>query len=163
MRSTTSSLARVLRVFRGYQAEGTPGKPVRHPVFDVVGYSAHADQADLLNFAARCAAPGRPLLVRLVHGSEPAKAKLGQLVCQRVPGCRWCCRSGRAGMVSESRLRQICPIHAEIAACTPENICSTRGCKLMLSMLPVATGHSCRGFPLTNRAWTKSSSFVTKI
>jgi len=32
----------------------------------------------------------------------------------------------------------------------------------MLSMLPVATGHSCRGFPLTNRAWTKSSSFVTK-
>jgi len=89
MRGTTSSLARVLRVFCGYQAEGTPGKPVRHPVFDVVGYSAHAHQADLLNFAARCAAPGRPLLVRLVrlvHGSEPAKAKLGQLVCQRVLG-----------------------------------------------------------------------------
>jgi len=90
------------------------GKPVRHPVFSVVGYSAHADQADLLKFAGRCAAPGRPLLVRLVHGSEPAKAKLAQLVYQRAPGCRLCCRWGRAGMVFESRSCQICPIHAEI-------------------------------------------------
>lgn len=50
----------------------------------LAGCSARADRADLLNFAACSSAASRLSQVRRVHGSEPAKAKLGLLPRQRV-------------------------------------------------------------------------------
>lgn len=77
-------------LFVGYQAAGTPGRviasgakqvrldgedyAVRAAVYQVGGYSAHADQADLLRFATRMNSP--PGEIRLIHGDEDAKAEL---------------------------------------------------------------------------------------
>jgi metallo-beta-lactamase family protein len=80
-------------VFVGYQAEGTPGRAIqtygpkggwveldgeRHAIRAAVhtlpGYSAHADQGALVGFVRRMRR--QPAEVRLVHGSEPAKAAL---------------------------------------------------------------------------------------
>lgn len=82
-------------LFVGYQAAGTPGRaiqeygprggyvlldgekyPIRAAVHTIGGYSAHADQKDLLNFIRRMRR--RPKLVRLVHGDAAAKAALKQ-------------------------------------------------------------------------------------
>ena len=82
-------------LFVGYQAAGTPGRaiqeygprggyvvldgekyPIRAAVHTIGGYSAHADQKDLLNFIRRMRR--RPKLVRLVHGDAAAKAALQQ-------------------------------------------------------------------------------------
>ena len=94
-------------LFCGYQAAGTPGRDIqargpkpgqeggtvrldgqdiriRAQVHTLAGYSAHADQADLLNFVTRMRRP--PRQVRLVHGDEAAKATLARLLRQRVPG-----------------------------------------------------------------------------
>ncbi len=94
-------------LFCGYQAAGTPGRDIqargpkagqeggtvrldgqdiriRAQVHTLAGYSAHADQADLLNFVTRMRRP--PRQVRLVHGDEGAKAALARLLRQRVPG-----------------------------------------------------------------------------
>jgi metallo-beta-lactamase family protein len=77
-------------VFVGYQAAGTPGRviqsrrravtldgksyPIKAKVHDLAGYSAHADQRNLLNFVRRMRqAPGE---VVLVHGEEKAKRAL---------------------------------------------------------------------------------------
>jgi metallo-beta-lactamase family protein len=77
----------------GYQAAGTPGAaiqkygprggwveldgqryPIRAGVDTISGYSAHADQRDLLNFVKRMRhLPGE---VRLVHGDLQARATL---------------------------------------------------------------------------------------
>jgi metallo-beta-lactamase family protein len=77
----------------GYQAAGTPGAaiqkygprggwveldgqryPIRAGVDTISGYSAHADQRDLLNFVKRMRhLPGE---VRLVHGDSQARATL---------------------------------------------------------------------------------------
>ena len=48
------------------------------------GFSAHADQKDLLGFVGRMRKP--PRQVRLVHGDEDAKATLAALLRQRHPG-----------------------------------------------------------------------------
>lgn len=76
-------------VFVGYQAAGTPGryiqttdwvkidgKPytVRAKTHTLSGYSAHADQADLIRFVQGI--PTKPKEIRLVHGEETAKAVL---------------------------------------------------------------------------------------
>lgn len=80
-------------LFCGYQAAGTPGRAiqatagrggrvelegqsyeVRAQVHTLGGYSAHADQKDLLNFVGRM--QRKPRQVRLVHGGEGAKAAL---------------------------------------------------------------------------------------
>jgi metallo-beta-lactamase family protein len=85
--------ARTDVVFVGYQAEGTPGRAIqtygpkggwveldgerydiRAGVHTLSGYSAHADQAALLGFVKRMRR--RPREIRLVHGSETAKATL---------------------------------------------------------------------------------------
>ena len=58
--------------------------PIRAQVHTLSGYSAHADQADLLNFVTRIRRP--PRQVRLVHGDEDAKATLGRLLRRRLPG-----------------------------------------------------------------------------
>jgi predicted metal-dependent RNase len=42
--------------------------------FTVAGYSAHADQKDLVNFVKRMR--GKPAKIRIVHGDDEAKAVL---------------------------------------------------------------------------------------
>ena len=80
-------------LFVGYQATGTPGRiiqkygprhgyveldgkrcDIRAHVHTVAGYSAHADQKDLVNFVRRMR--HRPREVRLVHGEAEAKQAL---------------------------------------------------------------------------------------
>lgn len=77
-------------LFVGYQGFGTAGRdiqsrrksvrfdnteyPVRANVHTISGYSAHADQNDLLNFVRGMKSP--PANVRLVHGDRDAKAAL---------------------------------------------------------------------------------------
>ncbi|QOR39090.1 MBL fold metallo-hydrolase [Billgrantia diversa] len=80
-------------LFTGYQAHGTPGRDIqrfgpkggwvmldgqridiRARIETVSGYSAHADQHDLLNFVRRMRHPPREL--RLVHGDPHAQAAL---------------------------------------------------------------------------------------
>ena len=48
------------------------------------GYSAHADQRNLLDFIGRMRFPPRE--VRLVHGDAPAKQALAQALRRRHPG-----------------------------------------------------------------------------
>lgn len=80
-------------VFAGYQAAGTPGRAIqkygprggwvdlegerydiRAGVHTLGGYSAHADQADLLRFVRRM--HHRPAEIRLIHGDPEAKRGL---------------------------------------------------------------------------------------
>jgi metallo-beta-lactamase family protein len=76
-------------VFVGYQASGTPGRyiqdsdwvkldgkryDVKAQVHQLSGYSAHADQSDLLRFVEGM--QQRPKAIRLVHGEAEAKAAL---------------------------------------------------------------------------------------
>jgi metallo-beta-lactamase family protein len=87
-------------LFSGYQAAGTPGRviqregakaggggtveldgevvPIRAGVHTLGGYSAHADQKDLLNFIGRI--PKAPAHVRIVHGDDGAKDELARRV-----------------------------------------------------------------------------------
>ncbi len=84
-------------VFVGFQAAGTPGryiqttdwvkldgKPytVRAKTHTLTGYSAHADQADLMKFVQGI--PIKPREIRLVHGEETAK----QVLAQKLGGLR---------------------------------------------------------------------------
>jgi metallo-beta-lactamase family protein len=76
-------------VFVGYQAAGTPGRyiqdsdwvkldgkryDIRAAVHQLSGYSAHADQSDLLRFVEGM--HERPKAIRLVHGESEAKQAL---------------------------------------------------------------------------------------
>lgn len=76
-------------VFVGYQAAGTPGRyiqdtewvrldgkryDIKAQVHQLSGYSAHADQSDLLRFVEGMSE--RPKAIRLVHGEDDAKAVL---------------------------------------------------------------------------------------
>lgn len=89
-------------LFCGYQAAGTPGRAIqqhgprggwveldgrrldiRAKVHTLSGYSAHADQQDLLHFIGRMRSP--PRQVRLVHGDDAAKQALATLLRQRHP------------------------------------------------------------------------------
>jgi len=82
-------------LFVGYQARGTPGRAIqeygpengyvyldgerytiRCGVETISGYSAHADQKDLVNFVKRMRK--RPDTVRIVHGDDDAKWYLKQ-------------------------------------------------------------------------------------
>ena len=90
-------------LFCGYQAAGTPGRAIQafgpkdgHVVLDgqrveirarihtLGGYSAHADQRDLLNFIWRMKSP--PGQVRIVHGDDGAKLTLRRLLLNVKPG-----------------------------------------------------------------------------
>ncbi len=85
--------ARTDVLFVGYQARGTPGRDIQrwgpeggYVVLDgervtiqanihtLSGYSAHADQKDLINFATRMRHP--PGDIRIVHGDTDAKQAL---------------------------------------------------------------------------------------
>lgn len=77
-------------VFVGFQAAGTPGRYIQDKsgwvkldgmkfdinagVHTLSGYSAHADQADLVRFVQGM--QERPKAIRLVHGEPPAKQAL---------------------------------------------------------------------------------------
>jgi len=90
----------------GYQAAGTPGRAIqrfgprggwveldgerfgiRCGVHTLGGYSAHADQGDLLAFVLGIAA-GPPAEIRLVHGDDGAKAALVAALTAAVPSAR---------------------------------------------------------------------------
>ncbi len=82
-------------VFVGYQAMGTPGHYIQHAgdwvrldgrrfeieakIHTLTGYSAHADQADLIRFVEGFQTP--PSKIRLVHGEyQPKKVLAAELV-----------------------------------------------------------------------------------
>ncbi|MBY6208222.1 MULTISPECIES: MBL fold metallo-hydrolase RNA specificity domain-containing protein [Halomonas] len=83
-------------LFVGYQADGTPGRDIQRAtpgshvrledkkvavnatIKTISGFSAHADQQDLLNFVRSAKEPVGE--VRLVHGSEGARRGLGLLI-----------------------------------------------------------------------------------
>lgn len=91
-------------LFVGYQGAGTPGRDIQHygpqggwvmldgerydihaGVTTISGYSAHADQRDLLNFVKHMR--HWPREIRLVHGDAEAKrvlkAKIEALAAKR--------------------------------------------------------------------------------
>ncbi|MCA9193312.1 MAG: MBL fold metallo-hydrolase [Planctomycetales bacterium] len=83
-------------VFVGYQAIGTPGRYIqdtdwvkldgqRYDIHakrhQLSGYSAHADQSDLLRFVEGFSQP--PKAIRLVHGEQEAKRTLADLLTTR--------------------------------------------------------------------------------
>jgi metallo-beta-lactamase family protein len=84
-------------VFVGYQARGTPGQfisrgsewvrldgrryEIAASVHRIHGYSAHADQADLLHFVDTM--PEAPRAIRLVHGEYQPKRTLAELLTER--------------------------------------------------------------------------------
>ncbi|MFA5677997.1 MAG: MBL fold metallo-hydrolase [Pseudomonas sp.] len=87
-------------IFTGYQAQGTPGRmiqqygpgggyvdmegerlDIRAGITTLGGYSAHADQAGLVNFVARMR--HWPEEVRLVHGERSAKETLAAALQSR--------------------------------------------------------------------------------
>lgn len=89
-------------LFVGYQAAGTPGRliqqygprdghvelegqrfDIRASVHTLSGYSAHADQADLLRFASSMRKP--PSTIRIVHGDDDAKEALVRQLAVRLP------------------------------------------------------------------------------
>ena len=84
-------------LFVGYQAAGTPGRdiqeygpkggyvvldgqryPIRARVHTISGYSAHADQKNLVDFVRRMRS--KPKEIRLVHGEESAKKALSSVL-----------------------------------------------------------------------------------
>jgi len=90
-------------LFVGYQAAGTPGRDIlaygptggwveldgqrydiRARVHRLSGYSAHAGQADLVNFVEGI--NPAPKEIRVVHGDAPAKSELRALLEARVGG-----------------------------------------------------------------------------
>ena len=90
-------------LFCGYQAAGTPGRAIqqfgpsggyvdldgqritiRAGIHTLGGFSAHADQKDLLNFIGRMHT--LPAQVRLVHGDEEAKRTLAAELRRRHAG-----------------------------------------------------------------------------
>lgn len=88
-------------LFTGYQAEGTPGRVIQQygqggyvmlegkkytiaaNVHTISGYSAHADQQNLLNFVKRIRS--KPEQIRLVHGDNTAKRTLQQMFKELYP------------------------------------------------------------------------------
>ncbi|HHW09900.1 MAG TPA: MBL fold metallo-hydrolase [Firmicutes bacterium] len=85
-------------VFVGYQAVGTLGRRildgekvvrihgeevrVRAQIHQLTGFSSHADQEELINWVSAFRKP--PEEVFLVHGEEPAMAKLQQLLQEKL-------------------------------------------------------------------------------
>lgn len=93
-------------LFVGYQAAGTPGReileaakqkretggrpsidldggtyPLRAAVHTISGYSAHADQRDLVEFVEGITVP--PKTIRLVHGEEEARTALAGVLAEK--------------------------------------------------------------------------------
>ncbi len=97
--------ARTDVLFVGYQEKGTPGRDIQQygpkggyvyldderidinaAVHTIGGYSAHADQKDLVNFVKRMR--HKPNEIRIVHGEQEAKLKYQSLLADVVPDAR---------------------------------------------------------------------------
>jgi metallo-beta-lactamase family protein len=91
-------------IFVGYQAKGTPGRDIQKygprggyvflnhekikinaGVHTISGYSAHADQAGLINFVKRMR--HKPQHIRIVHGDDYAKQALQSEYLKLLPDC----------------------------------------------------------------------------
>ncbi len=91
-------------LFVGYQARGTPGNDIQKygsqggyveldgkrydinaSVHTLSGYSAHADQKDLLNFVRRMRK--KPMQIHIVHGDDNAKQALQKQFRKLLPDC----------------------------------------------------------------------------
>ncbi len=91
-------------LFVGYQAHGTPGRDIqtygpkggyvllddtridiKAGVYTISGYSAHADQTNLVNFVKRM--HHKPKHIRIVHGDDEAKLALAEKYQQLLPDC----------------------------------------------------------------------------
>lgn len=89
-------------LFVGYQAKGTPGADIQKwgkrggfvklnnekttikaNIHTLSGYSAHADQKDLVNFVKRMRV--KPADIRIVHGDDKAKQSLKRQYAQLLP------------------------------------------------------------------------------
>ncbi|WP_417551964.1 MBL fold metallo-hydrolase RNA specificity domain-containing protein [Marinomonas fungiae] len=90
-------------IFVGYQAQGTPGRDlltyhdkadgyvmldgehceIKAQIWQIGGYSAHAGQQDLINFAKRMRKP--PNTIHLVHGESHAKQALREAFARQLP------------------------------------------------------------------------------
>ena len=89
-------------LFVGYQAQGTPGRDIQRygqkggyvyldgeridikaAIHTISGYSAHADQKDLVNFVKRMR--HKPKEIRIVHGDQEAKQALKTELQRIVP------------------------------------------------------------------------------
>jgi len=89
-------------LFVGYQAQGTPGRDIqtwgpkngyvnlggkRYDInagtHNISGYSAHADQKDLVNFVKRMRK--KPNEIRIIHGDKPAKRELKKRLLALLP------------------------------------------------------------------------------
>lgn len=89
-------------LFVGYQAAGTPGRDIqrygprggyvildgekvdiRARIHSLSGYSAHADQQNLVNFVKRIR--HKPTLIRLVHGEVESRVALKQRIEELLP------------------------------------------------------------------------------
>jgi len=89
-------------LFVGYQAQGTTGRDIQHwgpkagyveldrkryqinaGTHTISGYSAHADQKDLVNFVKRMRK--KPKEIRIVHGDKKAKQALKKQLLTHVP------------------------------------------------------------------------------
>ncbi len=84
-------------VFVGYQGVGTPGRkiiekaasislfgddvPINAKIFTIGGFSAHAGQAQLMEWAGQALKEGSQII--LVHGEEKAQQTLGKLLYKR--------------------------------------------------------------------------------
>ncbi|MCE2573515.1 MBL fold metallo-hydrolase RNA specificity domain-containing protein [Motilimonas eburnea] len=92
-------------LFVGYQAKGSLGRDIQQygpdggyvfiddqridikaGIHTLSGYSAHADQKDLLNFVKRMRKP--PTLIKIVHGDDEAKQQLAELYRRLLPDCQ---------------------------------------------------------------------------
>jgi len=92
-------------IFVGYQAKGSPGRAIQQygpaggyvelngkritinaGIHTISGYSAHADQLDLINFVKHIR--NKPQEIRIVHGDERAKAVLAEKLGQLMPESR---------------------------------------------------------------------------
>lgn len=92
-------------LFVGYQAQGTPGRDIQKwgprggyveldnekiwikaQIHTLSGYSAHADQNDLLKFVKRMR--HKPNHIRVVHGDQEAKQTLAGELRRMLPGSR---------------------------------------------------------------------------
>lgn len=96
-------------IFVGYQAKGTTGRElqelpadrdktkeshiyiegrkveIKASIHTISGYSAHADQTNLINFVKRMR--HKPKQIRLVHGDDEAKQALAQKYQELLPDC----------------------------------------------------------------------------
>ncbi len=89
-------------IFVGYQARGTPGRDIQQygpqggyvrldgeqitikaTIHTISGYSAHADQADLIRFVKQI--HKKPREIRIVHGDDDAKRTLAKRLASIAP------------------------------------------------------------------------------